>query len=157
MSGNVLEWCNDWYSDTYYGDSSMTNPLGPYTGVDHVRRGGCWYSFFYYCRSAYRDHYAPTFAYRSIGFRLAITTYDSEGEGEPPVEGEGEVPDEGEGETPAEGEGETPAEGEGETPAEGEGETPAEGEGEPKKRSSPLFRGIFGLESVKNIVLMTAA
>ncbi len=84
MSGNVLEWCNDWYSDTYYSDSPMTNPMGPDTGGDHVRRGGCWYSFFYYCRSAYRDHYAPTFAYRSLGFRISITTSDSEGE----IEGE---------------------------------------------------------------------
>ncbi len=40
MSGNVLEWCQDWYGD--YGSGSQTNPTGPSTGSRRVRRGGFW-------------------------------------------------------------------------------------------------------------------
>jgi formylglycine-generating enzyme required for sulfatase activity len=43
MSGNVAEWCSDWYSETYYQtDPFFDNPQGPNTGEIQVVRGGCW-------------------------------------------------------------------------------------------------------------------
>ncbi|MBR7028214.1 MAG: SUMF1/EgtB/PvdO family nonheme iron enzyme, partial [Bacteroidaceae bacterium] len=43
MSGNVLEWCQDWYGATYYENSSTTAPQGPASGTYRVLRGGSWY------------------------------------------------------------------------------------------------------------------
>ena len=67
MSGNVLEWCSDWYGD--YSSSLQTNPTGPTTGSYRVLRGGCWYNFAQFCRVAFRNNSYP--GYRSGGFRLA--------------------------------------------------------------------------------------
>ncbi|MBR4160333.1 MAG: SUMF1/EgtB/PvdO family nonheme iron enzyme [Bacteroidaceae bacterium] len=43
MSGNILEWCQDWYSKNYYSNSPQVNPQGRDSGVERVMRGGCWY------------------------------------------------------------------------------------------------------------------
>ena len=43
MSGNVLEWCSDWYDSAYYGKSPITDPEGPNSGTLRVLRGGSWY------------------------------------------------------------------------------------------------------------------
>jgi len=43
MSGNMWEWCYDWYSEDYYAASSSSNPQGPQTGEGKVLRGGPWY------------------------------------------------------------------------------------------------------------------
>ena len=69
MSGNVLEWCSDWYGD--YSTSSQTNPTGPTTGSSRVLRGGCWDYGAQYCRVANRDYYIPDYRSSSGGFRLA--------------------------------------------------------------------------------------
>ena len=71
MSGNVYEWCNDWYGSTYYRTSPSTDPAGPSSGSSRVLRGGYWLYGSHYCRSSSRDYYVPDFYDNIIGFRAA--------------------------------------------------------------------------------------
>ena len=69
MSGNVYEWCQDWYSSTYYASSPLTNPTGPTTGTFRLLRGGSWDFYSYVCRGSQRYNYNPNYANLYFGFR----------------------------------------------------------------------------------------
>lgn len=73
MSGNVYEWCEDWYSNTFYSDNrNWTDPVNTYVGSYRVLRGGSWDSRASSCRVAYRNSCSPSDRYRINGFRLAL-------------------------------------------------------------------------------------
>ena len=72
MIGNVLEWCSDWYSSSYYSSSSQYNPTGPASGSRRVYRGGSWGSSARLCRVSYRDYNGPSYRFYNLGLRLAL-------------------------------------------------------------------------------------
>jgi formylglycine-generating enzyme required for sulfatase activity len=71
MSGNVLEWCRDWYQK--YEGSERTNPQGPLSGSLRLLRGGNWFMIPRTCRTSYRNSGKPTTCDSGIGFRLALS------------------------------------------------------------------------------------
>lgn len=69
MSGNVWEWCSDWFGD--YTSETQINPDGPSSGTYRVLRGGCWYySGETFCRTAYRSFSSADYRTEDFGFRL---------------------------------------------------------------------------------------
>ena len=71
MSGNVYEWCSDWYGS--YSSSSQTNPTGADSGSSRVIRGGCWDGFARFCRLSYRGRIPPYICSYYLGLRLALS------------------------------------------------------------------------------------
>jgi formylglycine-generating enzyme required for sulfatase activity len=76
MSGNAMEWVNDWRLATYYKESPKNDPQGPEKGTIKVEKGGWWGSNPFVARSAYR-HFedSPTYGDHHIGFRI-VTAND---------------------------------------------------------------------------------
>ena len=72
MSGNVYEWCSDWYGNNYYSPSPSTNPTGPTSGSDRVLRGGGWGYYAQGCRVSNRGSCYPDDRGNGAGFRLAL-------------------------------------------------------------------------------------
>jgi formylglycine-generating enzyme required for sulfatase activity len=70
MSGNVWEWCQDWYGS--YSSGAQTNPTGALRGSNRVDRGGSWFSYARSCRGANRDYCTPGGRSDGRGLRLAL-------------------------------------------------------------------------------------
>ena len=71
MSGNVCEWCHDWYGA--YSSSSQVNPTGANSGSYRVIRGGSWYFTARNCRSSYRNSISPDGRGYDFGLRLVLS------------------------------------------------------------------------------------
>lgn len=72
MTGNVYEWCSDWFDD--YSSSSQTNPSGPSTGDFRVVRGGSWGYTTRLCRVSARFCIYPWYRNKVFGLRLAMSS-----------------------------------------------------------------------------------
>lgn len=70
--GNVWEWVQDWYSESYYRQSPINDPRGPERGDSRSVRGGSWHQTATSWRVSYRKPYAPNYRGISIGFRIVM-------------------------------------------------------------------------------------
>ena len=73
MSGNVWEWCNDWFGD--YSSGGVMNPKGASTGSIRVIRGGSWYNYGSDYRVSFRADNYPSDSFNDGGIRLVFSSY----------------------------------------------------------------------------------
>lgn len=73
MSGNISEWCQDWYFNSYVNSTSRHNPQGPASGMNKVYRGGSWGDNAINCRVSKRFNMSPKFKNKLVGIRLAAS------------------------------------------------------------------------------------
>jgi len=72
MHGNVWQWVSDYYAEDYYARSPVDDPKGPPPARQHVRRGGGWATWSFYCRASFRNYNTPQSRYFNLGFRVAM-------------------------------------------------------------------------------------
>jgi formylglycine-generating enzyme required for sulfatase activity len=80
LSGNVYEWCNDWYDASYYSSGDWRDPQGPPSGKYRVVRGGSWvwtYEGAVPLTVWSRGRFAPDGSSNDIGFRCAREVYET--------------------------------------------------------------------------------
>ncbi|MEY3243168.1 MAG: hypothetical protein RIR11_4607 [Bacteroidota bacterium] len=70
MSGNVWEWCWDWYAE--YNKNEILNPKGVEKGVKRINRGGSWRYVMEDCNVRYRYYFPPVTSTYALGFRLSL-------------------------------------------------------------------------------------
>ena len=77
MSGNVFEWCSDWFDESYYEtiskESEVRNPTGPETGKGRVVHGGSFFDTQFSARCSFRGRFTPVIRYSSLGVRFSRT------------------------------------------------------------------------------------
>ena len=73
IAGNASEWCNDWYSETYYESTPLDNPKGPESGQYRLLRGGNWDYTSQHCRVANRNAWFPDGFRAGSGFRICLS------------------------------------------------------------------------------------
>jgi formylglycine-generating enzyme required for sulfatase activity len=76
MTGNISEWCFDWYDENYYINSPVKNPQGPQVGKNKVIRGGSWIDDDDKCKVFYRDSRVNGFRAANTGFRCVMDATD---------------------------------------------------------------------------------
>jgi formylglycine-generating enzyme required for sulfatase activity len=72
MSGNVFEWCLDYYSESFYTTTTTNNPVNTANSSSRVSRGGSWNGSAGNCRVASRNNYSPSPRYNFHGFRVVL-------------------------------------------------------------------------------------